>query len=128
MKWKASALVMAVFLLGMVVGGLCVHLYAGKHVDASPPPQPLPATSEQVMKQLDAKCSLTADQEKQIRAIMDDVMVKYHELYEPIRPQVEQARQDGRQRMRAVLTPEQLPKFEEFLRQMDEERKKQEHK
>ena len=29
----------------------------------------------------------------------------------------------ARDRIRAVLTPEQLPKFEEFLRKMDEERK-----
>jgi hypothetical protein len=26
--------------------------------------------------------------------------------------------------VRAILTPEQLPKFEEFLRQMDEQRKR----
>jgi Spy/CpxP family protein refolding chaperone len=127
MKWKASVLVIAVFLLGLVVGGLGVHVM-GRSAAAPPAPPPPARTTEEVVKQLDAQCSLTADQKKQIGAIMDDVMAHYREVYETIRPQVEQARQDGRQRMRAVLTPEQLPKFEEFLRQMDEEKKKQEHK
>ena len=126
MKWKASVLVLAVFLLGLLVGGLGVHVM-GSHA-APPPPAPMPTTSDEVVKQLDAKCSLTSEQEKQIRAIMNDVMSQYRQLYEPIRPQIEEVRQAGRQRMRGVLTPEQLPKFEEYLRHMDEERKKQEHK
>lgn len=128
MRWKASILVLAVFLLGIAVGGLCVHLYGGKRVSASPPPQALPSTSDEVVHQLDAKCSLTADQQKQIRLIMEDVMSEYRRIYEPIRPQIEEVRQAGRQRIRGVLTPAQLPKFEEYLRWMDEERKKQEHK
>jgi Spy/CpxP family protein refolding chaperone len=127
MKWKASVLVLVVFLLGIALGGLGVHLYQGKHVSAGPPPAPLPKTSDEVVQQLDAKCSLTADQQKQIRAIMDDVMAQYREIYEPIRPKIEEVRQAGRQRIRAILTPEQLPRFDAYLRWMDEERKKQEH-
>ena len=38
--------------------------------------------------------------------------------------QLEQVRQKGRAQVRAILTPEQLPKFEEFLKRMDEERKR----
>ena len=33
-------------------------------------------------------------------------------------------RQKGRDEIRAILTPEQKPKFEEFLRKLDEERKR----
>jgi hypothetical protein len=126
MRWKASVLVLAVFLLGMLVGGLGVHVMGSK---AAPPPSPaLPSTSDEVVKQLDVRCSLTADQQKQIQAIMEDVMSDYRRIYEPIRPQIEEVRQAGRQRIRGVLRPEQLPKFEEYLRWMDEEKKKQEHK
>ena len=127
MKWKASVLVLAVFLLGMLVGGLGIHVM-GSRAAANNQQAPPPKTSEDVLKQLGAECSLTGDQEKQIKSIMDDVMSQYRDLYEPIRPQIEEVRQAGRQRMRAVLSPEQLPKFEEYLRRMDEERKKQEHK
>jgi Spy/CpxP family protein refolding chaperone len=34
--------------------------------------------------------------------------------------QLDQVRQKGRAQVRAILTPEQLPKFEEFLKRMDE--------
>jgi hypothetical protein len=126
MKWKASVLVLAVFLLGLLVGGLGVHVMGSKA--AAPPAAALPTTSDEVVKQLDVRCSLTADQQKQIQAIMEEVMAEYHRIYEPIRPQIEEVRQAGRQRIRGVLKPEQLPKFEEYLRWMDEEKKKQEHK
>lgn len=127
MKSKAAFLVLAVFLLGIVLGGLGIHLL-GSRVAAGTKTGPMPSTSSEVVQQLDAKCALSAEQQKDIRAIMDDVMGQYRSIYEPIRPQIEEVRQAGRQRIRRVLRPDQLPKFEDYLRQMDEERKKQEHK
>jgi len=38
--------------------------------------------------------------------------------------QLDAVRQKGRAEVRAILTSEQLPKFEEFLKRMDEERKR----
>jgi len=38
--------------------------------------------------------------------------------------QIEQLRQKGREQIRAILTTEQKPKFEEFLQKLDEERKR----
>jgi hypothetical protein len=39
-------------------------------------------------------------------------------------PQIEAVRQKTREKIRAVLTEDQKPKFAEFLRKMDEERKR----
>ena len=39
-------------------------------------------------------------------------------------PQFEQVRQQGREQIREVLTPEQRPKFEEFLGRVDEDRRR----
>ncbi len=38
--------------------------------------------------------------------------------------QLDQVRQKGRDQIRAILTPEQKPNFEEFLKKMDEEKKR----
>jgi len=38
--------------------------------------------------------------------------------------QIAELRQKGRDEIRATLTPEQKPKFEEFLRKLDEARKR----
>jgi Spy/CpxP family protein refolding chaperone len=35
-----------------------------------------------------------------------------------------EVREKGRAQVRTILTPEQLPKFEAFLKRMDEERKR----
>ncbi len=123
MKWKATVLVIAVFLIGVVLGGLGDRLL-GDRVLANYRQTQLPTTKEEVLKQLTVECSLTPDQQKQIRAIMEDVMAESHRIYEPIRPQLEGVRQAGRQRMRGVLTPEQLPKFEAYVKHFDAERKK----
>jgi Spy/CpxP family protein refolding chaperone len=45
-------------------------------------------------------------------------------VHEQVAPQMDAIRKEGRDQIRAILTPEQLPKFEEKLRQMDEDRKK----
>jgi hypothetical protein len=38
--------------------------------------------------------------------------------------QIEQVRLKGRDQIRGILTPDQKPKFEDFLRRVDEERKR----
>jgi Spy/CpxP family protein refolding chaperone len=67
--------------------------------------------------------NLTPEQQNQIQAILNDTRAKYAQLHEKLDPEYEQVRQQGRQRIRGLLTPEQLPKFEDMLRRMDEERR-----
>jgi Spy/CpxP family protein refolding chaperone len=68
--------------------------------------------------------NLNPDQQNQIQAILNDTRARYAELHEKLDPEYEQVRHEGRQRIRQVLTPEQRPKFEELLRQIDEDRRK----
>ncbi|HUK54857.1 MAG TPA: hypothetical protein VL099_16340 [Candidatus Binatia bacterium] len=126
MRWKAGALVFAVFLAGAAVGGLSVRVFGDRIFSTGAAATNLPVTKTEFVRQLDQKVSLTPEQRTQILAIMDDTVSEYHKIYAPMGPQFEEARHHGRERMRGVLTPEQLPKFEEFLRQLDEQRKKAE--
>jgi hypothetical protein len=92
----------------------------------------MPATMEQVLEQINKECSLSAEQHRQIQVILDETVAEYHRAYEPVRPLIEPkfeaARQAGRQKIRGVLTPEQLPKFEAYVRHLDDLRKKQDNK
>jgi Spy/CpxP family protein refolding chaperone len=67
--------------------------------------------------------NLTPNQQTQIQAIMNDTRAHYAALHEKLDPEYEQVRHQGRERIRQILTPEQVPKFEELLRQMDERRR-----
>jgi Spy/CpxP family protein refolding chaperone len=68
--------------------------------------------------------SLSPDQEKQLEAIFNDVRGNYESLHKKLDPEYEQVRQQGRERIRQILTPEQRPKFEDLLRQIDEDRRR----
>jgi len=67
--------------------------------------------------------NLTPEQQSQILAILNDTRAHYAALHEKLDPEYEQVRQLGRDRIRQLLTPEQRPKFEDLLRQMDEDRR-----
>ncbi len=68
--------------------------------------------------------NLTPEQQQQLDAILTQLHEEYKALHAQGDAQIDQARQKGRNQIRAILTPEQKPKFEEFLRKMDEERKR----
>ena len=119
---KAVLLVFVLFLLGVAVGGLGTYAVTTR-VLAARPQMGLAHNPGQVMARFTRELALTPDQQNQIQSIFNDTRGKYAQLHERLDPEYEQVRQQGRQRIRQVLTPEQLPKFEELLRQLDEERR-----
>jgi hypothetical protein len=78
----------------------------------------------QKVQRLTQELSLSADQQKQLEAIIAGVQAEYKAIHQTTEPQIDQARQKGREQIRAILTAEQKPRFEEFLKRLDEERKK----
>jgi Spy/CpxP family protein refolding chaperone len=78
----------------------------------------------QKVEELTRVADLTPEQRQQLEAILTQLHSEYKTLHEQSDAQIDQARQKGRNQIRAILTPEQKPKFEEFLRKMDEERKR----
>jgi Spy/CpxP family protein refolding chaperone len=68
--------------------------------------------------------SLSPDQQKQLETIFNDMRDHYQALHQKLDPEYEQVRQQGRERIRQILTTEQRPKFEDLLRQIDEDRRR----
>jgi len=116
MNRRAAFLVVVVFVLGLALGGLSMHLaanrFGGNHGKKS--------FTEELTREL----NLTPAQQTQLSAILEETRGKFSAIYEQYRPQIDQARRDGRQNIRAILTEEQLPKFEQFLQRVDDARKK----
>jgi Spy/CpxP family protein refolding chaperone len=120
---KAALWVGLVFLLGAALGGVVGNLF-GVHATNTPPQLTETQKRAQKVQRLTQELNLTPDQQKQIEAIIASVQAEYKAIRQSTEPQMDQARQKGREQIRAVLTPEQKPKFEDFLRRIDEERKK----
>jgi Spy/CpxP family protein refolding chaperone len=121
---KAFLLVLVVFVLGIGLGAVGAYLVGGRVSSAQPVAENHRDKRARILEQLTRDLSLTPDQRKQLEAILADVGAKFQALHQQMAPQSEQVRKQGREQIRAILTPEQRPKFEEFLRKLDEERKK----
>jgi hypothetical protein len=67
---------------------------------------------------------LSVDQQKELSAIVDDTRAQIRAAYAPADAQREQLRQQASTRIRAILTPDQLPKFDAYRQRIDEQRKK----
>ena len=68
--------------------------------------------------------SLTSAQSQQVDAILQQRHAEVKTIHDQTDAQIDQVRQKGREQVRAILTPEQKPKFEEFLKNLDEQRKR----
>ena len=121
---KAAIWVGIVFLLGAAVGGMVGYGYAHRSVSAASTPLPEPVRRAQRVEQMTKDFGLTADQAKQLDAILMEWHAQLKTIHDQSDTQIEQLRQKGRDQIRAILTAEQKPKFEEFLRKREAERKR----
>ena len=120
---KAALWVGAVFLLGAALGGVLGYLFAHHPVIAANPPLSEPERRAQRVQQLTKELSLTPQQAEQLDAILLQRHAETKTIHEQTDAQLDAVRQKGRAQVRAILTADQMPKFEEFLKRMDEERK-----
>jgi Spy/CpxP family protein refolding chaperone len=118
---KALLLVFVLFVLGIALGSVGTYVVTTRVLAARP--QATLSRHADHMAMFTRDLNLTPDQQNQIQAILNDTRAHYAALHQKLDPEYEEVRHQGRVRIRQVLTPEQLPKFEELLRQMDEERR-----
>ena len=118
---KALAFLLAVFVLGAAAGVLGT-MWATKTGLAAGSAGPSKFTKPAAMEWLTNELKLSAEQQLQLGPILDETATNYEAIRERVRPEYDQVRQQSRDRIRAILTPEQKARFEELVRQMDEER------
>ena len=121
---KAAVWVGIVFLLGLAAGAIGGYAYARWSVSAGRVPLPEPERRAQRVAQLSKELALTTAQAQQLDVIIMQRHAESKAIHDQTDAQIEKLRQAARNEIRGILTPEQKPKFEELLRKMDEERKK----
>jgi Spy/CpxP family protein refolding chaperone len=121
---KAALWVGAVFLLGAALGGVLGYLFAHRPVSAANPPLSEPERRAKRVAEFTKELSLTPPQAQQLDGILMQRHAETKAIHDQTDAQIDAVRQKGRAQVRAILTPDQLPKFEEFLKRMDEERKR----
>jgi periplasmic protein CpxP/Spy len=120
---KAALWVGVVFVLGAALGGMLGYLTAHHSASAANPALSEPERRAHRVEELTRELLLTPTQSQQLDAILKERHAESKAIRDQSDLQINQVRQKGREQIRAILTPEQKPKFEEFLKRMDEERK-----
>lgn len=108
----------ATFVLGVVVGSCAMFFYAwyGGHWHRE-------FDRQRVVRRLTRELRLSEAQTSRVDQIFKDTAKSYSELHKQVDPQFDALRARTRDRIREVLNPEQLAKFNEIVRQADERRK-----
>jgi len=125
-SWRARVTVLGVFALGVALGALAMDFYQRGAWGRGPegPPRRGESARERYLQRLVKELKLTPEQTEQVRRILDETRQEFLRLRDEMRPRFEEIRRRSRERLRAVLTPEQQAKFEEMMRRLDEERER----
>ncbi len=118
-KQRAAVWVAVVFLLGAALGGVVGYIFAHRAVSANLMVS-VSRRRAQKVEELTRVAHLSPDQRQQLEGILTDL----HAQYKTLDDERDDARQKSRNKIRGILTQDQIPAFEEFLRKMDEERKR----
>ena len=121
---KATLWLAVIFVLGAALGGVFGYYFAHRSYASEQMPMSADARRAQRREKLAHDVQLSPDQQKQVIAILDQSRVEYKAIHDVMDPQIESVRQKTREQIRGLLSADQKPRFEEFLRQMDEERKR----
>ena len=113
-RWQALVALAGLFVLGVVSGGLGAHLYYARALDR--PPDPPPFFGGPVGPRLERHLELTAEQRQQLGEILDQSHREAEALRRDLAPRMREVMERSEQRIRELLTPEQLERFEELRR------------
>jgi len=123
---KAAIWLALVFVIGTATGGVFGYSLARRSYAATK--TVMPSEAERRAKKLadmTQTIGLTPDQAQKAEGIIKEAQTEIRAAREKSDAEVDVVRMKTRAEMRAFLTPEQLPKFEQYIQRMDEERKKQ---
>ena len=127
---KARLIVAAVFVIGFAAGALSLNLY--QHLTSSKKQDQPRGRTDYILGKMKEEVGLTSDQQDNVKKILDETGEKYFEIrkdiepaMKPFEPRFEAVRQESRNRIRSLLSEQQLPKFEEMVRKQDGMREKE---
>ena len=110
-----------VFLSGTVVGALGYRTY-------NPPTASSNARNPDewrklYLKEIQERVGLTSEQLEKVTSMLDETRTRFHEARDNHNTQVKQIGEEYRAQVRALLSPDQQPKYERFVRERDQRSK-----
>lgn len=123
-----------IYLLVVFVGGLAIgvsgyRFYEIKTVSANPSVPVSPEKWKQRhIQEMKSRLHLTDSQSAQLGTILDETRSEYREVMERSRPDMERIQAEQYARVKAILTPEQLPEYDKFHAERETHRREMDRK
>jgi hypothetical protein len=128
-RQKAGLWLAVVFALGLAIGVVFGYNFAHKSfaAGAGRPAANLSEPERRAARVADLtrELQLTSEQSQKVDAVLHQAHDEMRTIREKSDADLDAVKQKARSEMRTFLTPEQLPKYEAFVKKLDEERKKQ---
>jgi Spy/CpxP family protein refolding chaperone len=119
-RLKIWLVVLGVFALGGVTGAALDSIYRLKASGGRGEVQKY--DKERTLEKMKSDLNLTDPQAAQISTILDQTRSDYRALRNEVRPRYDAIRQQARTKIRALLNPEQQPKFDAKVAERDARR------
>jgi hypothetical protein len=107
------------FLLGAIVGGACVYYYAWNTGHWRPS-----FNRQNFVTRLKGELNLSDTQVVQVEQILEGSTKKFRSAQQEADAQFNAIREETRNRIRQILSPQQNQKFDELIRRWDERRRR----
>ena len=121
---QPAAILLAILLFasGVAVGALAQRYYTATAVRARSPE----GSRQHYISEMQSRLKLTSAQVSQLEAIADDTKAKFKAIRDSSRPEMLKIKQDHISRVKAILTPEQVPLYEQLVAERERRARDQE--
>jgi ATP-dependent Clp protease ATP-binding subunit ClpA len=116
LQFPVAAYVALVFLSGVLVGAFGLRLYMVRSVKASVAAHQ-PTAEEfrrQYLNEMQSRLGLSGDQVGKINSVLDNTKVCFHRIHQKIEPEIKALKEQQVAEIRAILTPAQQPKYDQW--------------
>lgn len=127
-RWKSWSGVIAVFVIGVIIGGLAMTALIRGHYVRVMRGGPPPRVHESIAQRLTRDLVLTVDQRERVERIVEEYEPRFGEFEQRSRAEVREIAQQMEARIREILTPEQQVKYDAGIKKMQEDMFKREGK
>ncbi len=124
-RWTVALYMALVFACGGVVGAFVYRLYMVSEVRANVSQRNPEEFRKRFMADLKTRLQLSDDQAAKLNGIMDDTRMRVRAARVTIEPELEKIRDDQKQRISELLSPDQQAEWQKIL---DERQRKRESK
>ncbi len=124
-QWTAVALAALLFICGAGIGALADHYYTATVVSAKTGAE---GFRQRYISEMRQKVNLTPAQVTQLEQILDETKAKVKAVRDSYHPAMLKIREDQIARVKAILTPRQVPVYEQLVAEHERRAKEQEER